>query len=121
MLDKIVNNSGKILVFFLNALIITAGVLGIKIQSDKKELARLKESIEIDQTANNLLDIQRQIAGNREANLSKIANSPKQVVTQNEVTSTVIPGKLVPQTTTVTTSGGSGTKKSTSTKTTKSS
>lgn len=111
ILEKIKENSGKILFFVINVLLIVTGVLHVKQRKIQDAMIENNESIaNTPALAVDVQALQKDIAADRQQKIESIANNPAVVIKQETVAVTkIIPGA----TRTVTVSAGTTTSGST--------
>lgn len=95
----------KILMMISGLFLVAAGALGLKVQKDVSEAKDLKDALRASVDSNNrisdILNVQQQLQQATQSKLDKVANSEIGKKTVTSTQTTVIPGKVVPKTTTV--------------------
>ena len=101
ILEKIKENTGKVVFFVVNVLLATSGVLLLKIKNDQKTIETLSQPRpeEVAQAGNQcaiaaIEAVQQNISEDRKQKIESIADNPKETTIQKPVTvKTVVPGK----------------------------
>lgn len=95
----------KFLMALTGLFLVITGVLGLKMQRDQGEAQALKDALKASTDSANriteILSVQQQLQQATQAKLDKVANSEIGKKTVTSTQTTVIPGKVVPQTKTV--------------------
>lgn len=102
------NLFAKITISVAGGLAVVAGVLGLKIQKDRSEAQSLREnlakSLEWSKRVEQMMNLQAQLEANRIKKTGIIDQATVGQKTETRTQNVVIPGKVVPQTTTKKTS-----------------
>jgi len=96
------NKFEKFLMIMSSMFLLVIIVLGFKIENDNKKITQILDSLNTDPGNGNSV-----ISQTREQILARAAQSPAQDMTQDVVTRTVTPGKIVKQTIPATSSSAS--------------